>query len=105
VSISSEFAPCASAAKTSPAGTTSSETFLPKLSATATALVKSVCSYSLKLCWSALRYSGAAHTHDAHADHHHVLLVGVGAGQGPLQRQGIFGVVHGHHHAARADGH
>ncbi len=57
-STSSEFAPCTSAAKTSPAGTTSSETFLPKLSATETALVKSICSCSLKLCCSALRYSG-----------------------------------------------
>ncbi len=57
-STSSEFAPCASAAKTSPAGTTRSDTFLPKLSATETALVKSICSCSLKLCCSALRYSG-----------------------------------------------
>jgi len=43
VSTSSEFAVCANAANTSPAGTTSSETFLPKLSAIETAFVKSVC--------------------------------------------------------------
>ena len=103
-STSSEFALCTSAAKMSPAGTTSSETFLPKLSATETALVKSICSCSLKLCCSALKIFGAAHAHHAHAEDDDVLLVGVGARERPLEREGIGGVAHGDHDAAGTDG-
>ena len=47
----------------------------------------------------------AAHAHDAHAQHHHILLFGAGAREHPLQRQRMFQIAHGHHDAAGANIH
>ncbi len=89
----------------SPAGTTSSDTFLPKLSATETALVNSICSCSLKLCSSALKNSGPPapimRTLITTTSRSSVLV----RASVHFKRERIGGVAHRHHDAAGPDGH
>ena len=76
------------------------EICFPKLSATETALVNSICSCSLKSWLST--YSGSAGTHHAGRQHHDILLVGAGSRQRPLQSVGVIRIAHRNQHAAGA---
>jgi hypothetical protein len=102
-STSSEFEACARAAKTSPAGTTSSETFLPKALGHRDGLGKEHLLVFAKALLLGAQVFGTPDAHHAHADDHHVPVIGVGSPQNPLQRQRVGHVAHGHHDAAGAD--
>ena len=47
---------------------------------------------------------GAAHAHHAHTEDDDVAVLGFGAGQHPLQRDGVGGIMHGDHDGAGPDG-
>ena len=46
---------------------------------------------------------GSARSNQPRRQHHHVLVAGVGAGQRPLEGEGVLGVTHRHHHASGFD--
>ena len=76
---------------------------LPKLSATETAFVKSICSCSEKLCSLGSKVLGSAGADHAGGEGDHVLLVGVGTGERPFEGEGPIGVIDGDEHATAFD--
>src|ERR1017187_6959148 len=85
-STSSEFAPCTKAAKTSPAGISNRETFLPKLSATEMALVKIIRLVLAKPRFWGGKIPGPADAHQPTPQPPHTLLFCADMRESPLER-------------------
>jgi hypothetical protein len=102
-SISSEFAPCASGEDVA-GGNHQQRDFLAEALGNGDSLGKDHLLVFAEALFLGAEILRSAHAHHAHADDHHVLLFGAGAGERPLEREGVGGVAHGDHDAAGADG-